>query len=92
MILAVYTSGEQGHYDNLHQAYTVDWSAELGRGTYGKVYVCTKIPATGLHRDKYQRGFAIHMLRGNDADVPKGAHADAVWAADQEVKRHVALG
>ena len=73
VILAVYSSGEQGHYENLQQACTVDWSSELGRGTYGKVYVCTKIPATGLHRDKYQRGFAINMLRDIEADVPNGA-------------------
>ena len=50
-ILVVYGCGEQGNYENLQEAYTVDWSAGLGRGTYGKVYVCTKIPATGLHRD-----------------------------------------
>ena len=91
-ITALYGSGERGHYENLEQAYTVNWTAELGRGTYGKVYVGTKGPATGLHRDECQRGFAIKMLRDKDADVPKGVHADAVWAADLEVKRHVALG
>ena len=32
------------------------------------------------------------MLRDKDVYVPKGAHADAVWAVDQEVKRHVVLG
>ena len=32
------------------------------------------------------------MLRDNEADVPKGFHADAVFAADLEVRRHVALG
>ena len=91
-ITALYGSGERGHYENLQQAYTVNWTAELGRGTYGKVYVGTKGPATGLHRDECQRGFAIKMLRDKDADVPKGFHADAVFAADLEVKRHVALG
>ena len=91
-ITALYGSGERGHYEDLQQAYTVNWTAELGRGTYGKVYVGTKGPATGLHRDECQRGFAIKMLRDKGADVPKGVHADAVWAADLEVKRHVALG
>ena len=91
-ITALYGSRERGHYEDLQQAYTVNWTAELGRGTYGKVYVGTKGPATGLHRDECQGGFAIKMLRDKDADVPKGVHADAVWAADLEVKRHVALG
>ena len=31
------------------------------------------------------------MLRDKDADT-KNTYADAVWAADQEVKRHAALG
>ena len=57
---------------DLHQAYTVNWAAELGQGTYGKVYVGTKGPATGLHRDECQGGFAIKMLRDKEADVPNG--------------------
>ena len=40
------------HYEDLQQAYTVNWAAKLGQGTYGKVYVGTKGPATGLHRDE----------------------------------------
>ena len=91
-IIALYGSRERGHYEDLQQAYTVNWAAELGQGTYGKVYVGTKGPATGLHRDECQRGFAIKMLRDKEADVRKGFHADAVFAADLEVRRHVALG
>ena len=88
----MYGSRDQGNYEDLQQAYTVNWAAELGQGTYGKVYVGTKGPATGLHRDECQGGFAIKMLRDKEADVPNGFHADAVFAADLEVRRHVALG
>ena len=83
---------ELDRYEDLHQTYTVEWEAELGQGTYGKVYVGTKGRATGSHRDECQGGFAIKMLRDKEADVSKGFHADAVCAADMEVKRHVALG
>ena len=51
---------ELDRYEDLHQTYIVNWGAELGQGTYGKVYVGTKGPATGL------RGFAIKMLRDKD--------------------------
>ena len=84
-ITMLYGSRERGHYEDLQQAYTVNWAAELGQGTYGKVYVGTKGPATGLHRDECQGGVAIKMLRDK-------FQADAVSAADQEVRRHVALG
>jgi len=86
------TPTQRRHYEGLQQAYNVNWAAELGQGTYGKVYVGTKGPATGLHRDECQGGFAIKMLRDKKADVSKGFHADAVFAADLEVRRHVALG
>jgi len=79
-ITVLYCSKNRGHYEDPQQVYTVNWAAELGRGTYGKVYVGTKGPATGL------RGFAIKMLRD------KECRRDAVLAADEEVRRHVALG
>ena len=91
-IIAFVGGMELDRYEDLHQTYTVNWEAELGQGTYGKVYVGTKGRATGLHRDECQGGFAIKMLRDKEADVSKGVHADAVCAADMEVKRHVALG
>ena len=80
-ITALYMSKNRGDYEELQQRYTVNWDAELGRGTYGKVYVGTQGPATGL------RGFAIKMLRDKDE-----IYADAVLAAEEEVRRHVALG
>ena len=71
-ITILYGSWEGGHYEDLQQAYTVNWAAELGQGTYGKVYVGTKGPATGLHRDECQGGFAIKMLRDKENDKPNG--------------------
>ena len=91
-ITIVYGGKERGRFEDLQHAYTVNWAAELGQGTYGKVYVGRILPATGLHRDECQGCFAIKMLRDNEADAPKGFHADAVSAADREVRRHVALG
>jgi hypothetical protein len=82
-ITAVYGSNERGRFEELRHAYTVNWAAELGQGTYGKVYA-----ATSLHGGC----FAIKMLRDKEAHVPKGFQADAVSAADREVVRHVALG
>ena len=80
-IARVYDSRDRSSFQELQQPYTVNWAAELGRGTYGKVYVGTQGPATGL------RGFAIKMLRDKDE-----IYADAVLAAEEEVRRHVALG
>ena len=84
-ITTLYCSKERGRFEDLQQAYTVNWAAELGQGTYGKVYVGTINPAT-------QGGFAIKMLRDKEADAPRGFQADAVFAAQEEVGRHVALG
>ena len=91
-ITTFYGNWERDRYEDLPQAYTVNWAAELGQGTYGKVYVATKGLATGLHRDERQGGFAVKMLRDKEPDEPKGFHADAVRAADLEVRRHVAPG
>ena len=90
VILTLFCSREQGHYEDLQQAYTVNWAAELGQGTYGKVYVGTNGPLS--YRDECQGGFAIKMLRDKEDDKPKGFNADAAFAADLEVRRHVALG
>ena len=60
------------------------WAAELGKGTYGKVYLGHKGPATGIQG---QHRVAIKMLRD---EVPD--RHDAVSTADEEVRRHVALG
>ena len=48
-ITIVYGSKERGRFEDLQQAYTVNWAAELGQGTYGKVYVGAMLTATGLH-------------------------------------------
>ena len=91
-----FTPEERVRYEDLQQAYTVNWAAELGRGTYGKVYVGTRLPTLWqgirLHRDERQGGFAIKMLRDRDNDAAKEFRADAVLAATDEVCRHVALG
>ena len=81
-IATVYDSRDRSSFQELQQPYTVNWAAELGRGTYGKVYVGTKEPATGLQRDEGRRGFAIKMLRDQDADASKTSSKDAIFAAD----------
>ena len=90
-ITQFYGDGERSQFEEPQQAYTVNWEAELGQGTYGKVYVAAKGPATGDHRYECQEHFAIKMLRDKGAR-PKGCHAEAVAAAEDEVRRHVALG
>ena len=67
----MFRSKERDRFEDPQQAYTVNWAAELGQGTYAKVYVGTILPATGLDRDECQGGFAIKMLRDKEADVPK---------------------
>ena len=60
----LYGSREPERFEDLQSAYTVNWAAELGRGTYGKVYVGTRRWEGG--------GFAIKMLRDKADDAPKG--------------------
>ena len=90
-ITALYLVKDKNHYEDLQQAYTVDWAAELGQGSYGKVYVGTKRSATDTAAkdtededtaNKVDTSFAIKMLRDRNTG----------WAADQEVRRHAALG
>ena len=79
----------------LPQVYTVNWAAVLGEGTYGKVYMSTNGSATDT-ADKDTAGkvctsFAIKMLRDKDTET-KRTQANAVLAAEEEVRRHAALG
>ena len=75
----------------------MNWAAELGQGTYDKVYIGTNGSATDTAdkdiADKDTAGkvctsVAIKMMRAKD----KAKSADAVRAAEEEVRRHVALG
>ena len=99
VITELYKNKNGSHYDDLQQVYTVNWAAELGQGTFGKVYIGTNGSATDLvlvNDTRYTGGreytcFAIKMLRDKDTETKK-TKADAVWAADQEVRRHTALG
>ena len=88
-ILALYADKSGEKWWDLQQAYTVDWEAELGHGSYGKVYLGRK---GILGRDECKGAFAIKMLRDEKADVSKGHNAQAELAAELEVARHVTLG
>ena len=100
VITALYKDKNGRSYEDLQQDYIVNWEAELGRGTFGKVYIGTKGSATDIAdkdtADKDTAGkvctsFAIKMLRDKDSETRKNC-ADAVWAAEEEVRRHAALG
>ncbi len=77
-------------HEELQQDFYVDLAAELGEGTYGKVYVGTKGRRKGRRPSKCPGGFAIKMLRNEGTEAPEGL--DAAEAADQEVRRPVTLG
>ena len=92
VITALYKDKNGRSYEDLQQEYIVNWGAELGRGTYGKVYIGTNGSATDMAdkdtADKDTAGkvctsFAIKMLRDKDY---------AVSSAEEEVRRHAALG
>ena len=91
-ISVMYSSKKQGRWEDLQQAYTVKWAAELGQGTFGKVYLGTKAPATGLNPVECQGDFAIKILRDGEPGVCDGGDSEAISAAENEVRRHVALG
>ena len=100
VITALYKDKNGRSYEDLQQDYIVNWEAELGRGTFGKVHIGTKGSATDIAdkdtADKDTAGkvctsFAIKMLRDKDSETRKNC-ADAVWAAEEEVRRHAALG
>ena len=97
VITALYKDKNGSTYEDLQQDYIVNWEAELGRGTYGKVYIGTNGSATDTAdkdtADKDTAGkvctsFAIKMLR----DSQGSTRGQAVWAAEEEVRRHAALG
>ena len=101
VITALYNDKHGSRYEDLQQAYTVNWAAELGQGTYGKVYIGTSGSATDTaDKDTAAKGtsgsatdtsFAIKMLRDNITETKKTS-SDAIWAAEEEVRRHAALG
>ena len=100
MTTAAYKDRNRSQYEDLQQVYTVNWAAELGQGTYGKVYIGTNGSATDTAdkdtADKDTAGkvctsFAIKLLRDKDTETKK-THANAVLAAEEEVRRHAALG
>ena len=80
----LFSTKDPSRYEDLAHGYEVDWQAELGHRTYGKVYLSTR------RGDKL--GLAVKMLRDSPEDAEKGFNSDALGAADDEVRRHVALG
>ena len=94
--IGLYKDKHGSYYEELQQLYKVNWEAELGEGTYGRVYIGTTRSADqdGADKDAAGRGctsFAIKMLRGKDTETRK-TRADAVSAAEEEVRRHAVLG
>ena len=79
---ALLLAKDQRHFEDLPQEYTVKWEAVLGEGSYGKVYVGRKRSATDRAPFEEDTCYAIKLLW----DTSTG------WAADQEVRRHAALG
>ena len=75
-------------YDTPPNPYKLDWDAELGQGTFGKVYL-GKLSSPG---GDVSRMCAIKLLRDKKEDEALGFNSDATKAADEEVRRHVALG
>ena len=87
----LYEAKDPTKYEVAPCPFEVDWDAELGQGTFGKVYF------GALHRpgggdDDVCALYAIKMLRDVKADEALGFNSDAVAAAEDEVKRHAALG
>ena len=79
VITALYKDKNGSHYEDLQQVYTVNWAAELGQGTYGKLYIGTNGSATDTaDKDtadqtaataKVCTSFAIKMLRDKDTST-----------------------
>ena len=89
-ITSVYKAKDARKYEEPRGSFEVDWEAELGQGTYGKVYLGTQ-PCPGLGDDLVEL-FAIKLLRDSKEDEAQGFNSDATGAAEEEVRRHVALG
>ena len=75
-------------YETPPNPYKLDWGAELGQGTFGKVYL-GKLSSPG---GDVSRMCAIKLLRDAKEDEALGFNSNATKAADEEVRRHVALG
>ena len=86
-ITHVYNAKDARKYEDPPCTFEVDWEAELGQGSFGKVYLGTR----ALCHDIEQL-FAIKMLRDSQEDEAQGFNSDATTAAQEEVRRHVALG
>ena len=86
-ITHVYNAKDARTYEDPPCTFEVDWEAELGQGSFGKVYLGTR----ALCHDIEQL-FAIKMLRDSQEDEAQGFNSDATTAAQEEVRRHVALG
>ena len=87
----VYESREPERYEVPPTPFDVDWEAELGQGGYGKVFV-GELQRPGGGDDEVSGLYAIKMLRDSKQDQAQGFNADAVHAAEEEVRRHAALG
>ena len=89
-ITTVYNAKDARKYEDPPCTFEVDWEAELGQGSFGKVYLGTQ--ACPELSDDYVELFAIKMLRDSKEDEAQGFNSDATTAAQEEVRRHVALG
>ena len=89
-ITTVYNAKDARKYEEPPCTFEVDWKAELGQGSFGKVYLATQ--ACPELSDDFVQLFAIKMLRDSKEDEAQGFNSDATTAAEEEVRRHVALG
>ena len=88
--IAVLYMSNGSQREDLQQVYTVDWTKELGKGSYGKVYIGATDTA---HKDIADEDTAGKVCTSVAIKIMKGKKSkDAVWAAQEEVTRHVALG
>ena len=90
-ITTVYNAKDARKYEEPPCTYEVDWKAALGQGSFGKVYF-GKLQRPGGGDDEVSGLYAIKMLRDSKQDQAQGFNADAVHAAEEEVRRHAALG
>ena len=74
-ITTLYGSMGRDRYEDLQQACQVDWTAEMGQGTYGKVYLGTKDDQQGSYREKFHvvsDSSFLFPLSGGDPNVETG--------------------
>ena len=91
-ISRLYENKDRTKYEVPPCPFEVDWDAELGQGTFGKVYCGTLDRRPGGGEDDVLALYAIKMLRDKKDDEELGFNSDAVEAANEEVMRHAALG